>query len=84
MSGSHTVKEKAASPEPRDTALPAGNALASASARAPGGNRELTKTVSLTAFFCLGCLSRHYLPPVAASGEKDESEVRTSRAVQKR
>ena len=35
-------------------------------------------------FFCLGLLSRHWLPPVAASGEKDESEVRTSRAVQKR
>ena len=31
------------------------------------------------AFFCLSRLSRHYLPPVAASGEKDESEVRTSR-----
>ena len=25
-------------------------------------------------FFCLKRLSRHYLPPVAASGEKDESE----------
>ena len=35
-------------------------------------------------FFCLLRLSRHYLPPVAASGEKDESEVRTSRAIQKR
>ena len=34
--------------------------------------------------FCLGRLSRHYLPPVAVSGEKEESEVRTSRAVQKR
>ena len=34
--------------------------------------------------FCLERLSRHYLPPVAASGEKDESEVRTSGAVQKR
>ena len=35
------------------------------------------------AFFCLSRLSRHYLPPVAASGEKDESEVRTLRTVQK-
>ena len=34
-------------------------------------------------FFCLSRLSRHYLPPVGASGEKDESEVRKSRAVQK-
>ena len=34
-------------------------------------------------FFGLKRLSRHYLPPVAASGEKDESEVRTSRTVQK-
>ena len=34
-------------------------------------------------FFCLKRLSRHYLPPVAASGEKDESEVRTSRTAQK-
>ena len=33
--------------------------------------------------FCLKRLSRHYLPPVAASGEKDESEVRTSRTIQK-
>ena len=32
----------------------------------------------MLAFF-LTRLSRHYLPPVAASGEKDESEVRTSR-----
>ena len=29
------------------------------------------------AFFCLSRLSRHYLPPVAPSGEKDESEVRS-------
>ena len=28
-------------------------------------------------FFCLERLSRHYLPPVAASGEKDESKVRS-------
>ena len=28
--------------------------------------------------FCLERLSRHYLPPVAASGEKDESGVRTT------
>ena len=27
-------------------------------------------------FFCLERLSRHYLPPVAASGEKDESGVK--------
>ena len=34
-------------------------------------------------FFGLERLGRHYLPPVAASGEKDESEVRKSRTVQK-
>ena len=28
--------------------------------------------------FCLERLSRHYLPPVAASGEKDKSGVRTT------
>ena len=38
--------------------------------------------VTLLAFFCLERLSRHQLPPVAASGEKDESEIRTQRAVQ--
>ena len=34
-------------------------------------------------FFCLLRLSRHYLPPVADYGEKDEREVRRSRTVQK-
>ena len=40
-------------------------------------------STSSQSIFCLKRLSRHYLPPVAASGEKDESEVRTSRTVQK-
>ena len=35
-------------------------------------------------FFCLTRLSRHYLPPVADYGEKQESEVRKSPTVQKR
>ena len=40
--------------------------------------------VLVTLFFlCLERLSRHYLPPVAASGEKDESEVRTSHTIPK-
>ena len=37
----------------------------------------------LQLFFCLLRLSRHYLPPVADYGEKDEREVRRSRTVQK-
>ena len=34
------------------------------------------KCRTLQLFFCLVRLSRHYLPPVADYGEKNESEVR--------
>ena len=48
-----------------------------------GPRRALPFPSQQQRFFGLARLSRHYLPPVAASGEKDESEVRTSRTVQK-
>ena len=47
-----------------------------------GMNETLLATDGSQCLF-LSLLSRHYLPPVAASGEKDESDVRTSRTVQK-
>ena len=48
----------------------------------PSAFRHSCKDVSF--FFGLVRLSRHYLPPVADYGEKNESEVRKSPTVQKR
>ena len=50
----------------------------------PGAFNDLFPMLgSSLVLFCLKRLSRHYLLLVAASGEKDESEVRTSRTVQR-
>ena len=49
---------------------------------APPRVQLISAALRLLFFFCLKRLSRHYLPPVADYGEKDESEVRKSRTVQ--
>ena len=46
--------------------------------------RRLSFSPVTPSLFCLVRLSRHYLPPVADYGEKNESEVRKSPTLEKR